>query len=294
MFCTECGQAMPDEAKFCAYCGTRRMISAAGVQPASTQPQPPKPEPPSVTTPSAARAIRSTAEIMPIRLQRPAVPPPSATEPGPAEPEEAVLSESVVPWPADDSAAPPLFREPEPPPARQSTPPPPAYEPAPPATNEAPAPERYASVPFAAAPGLPEAIPARRKLSPVLIGAIIVALIALAGIVWMLRSTISGGGKSATPVAITIYPTAAKIVEGKSADFAATITGSPTSDVTWKVEEGDDLGEIKTRGAYSKEGEISLYCTYTAPKKPGTYHLVATSTADTSKSATAEITVVTK
>ena len=84
------------------------------------------------------------------------------------------------------------------------------------------------------------------------------------------------------------------MVAGKSADFAATVTGAPTSDVTWKVEEGENAGEIQTRGAYSKEGEISLYSTYTAPKTPGTYHLVATSTADTTKSATAEITVTAK
>ena len=81
---------------------------------------------------------------------------------------------------------------------------------------------------------------------------------------------------------------------GKAIDFAATVTGAPSSDVTWKVEEGDDAGQIQTRGAYAKEGAISLYCTYTAPKTPGTYHLVATSTADPSKSASSEITVAAK
>jgi chitinase len=131
-------------------------------------------------------------------------------------------------------------------------------------------------------------------MSPMLIGAVVIALIALAGIVWMLRSTVAGGGKSSEPVAITIYPTSAKVVAGKAVDFAATITGAPTSDVTWKVEEGDNGGQIQTRGAYSKEGSISLYSTYTAPKTAGVYHLVATSTADTSKSATAEITVSAK
>ena len=30
MFCTECGQQMADEAKFCAYCGTRRALPASG------------------------------------------------------------------------------------------------------------------------------------------------------------------------------------------------------------------------------------------------------------------------
>jgi hypothetical protein len=141
---------------------------------------------------------------------------------------------------------------------------------------------------------LPDVSAERRKLSPVLIAAIVIALIALGGIVWMLRSSMAGGGKAAANVGITIYPTAAKAAVGKSVDFAATVTGAPTSDVTWKVEEGGDYGQIQTRGAYSKEGSISLYSTYTAPKTPGTYHLVATSTADPSKSATAEITVTPK
>jgi chitinase len=135
--------------------------------------------------------------------------------------------------------------------------------------------------------------PRRSKISPVLIGAVIVALLAVGGIVWMLRSSVSVGAKPAN-VEITMFPLTAKIAVGKGADFAATVTGAPTSEVTWKVEEGDNAGQIQTRGAYAKEGAISLYSTYTAPKTPGTYHLVATSTADPSKSASAEITVVSK
>ena len=244
-----------------------------------------------VTPPPPPRAIRSTAEIMPIRMQRPA---PPVIDTGREEP--------VAQWPEpeEESAAPPMYVPPEPAiqrervPVRPSAPPPPAYDTVPAAAAEPSAAERYASVPFAASSTLPEVSVERRKVSPVLIGAIIVALIALAGIGWMLRTSMSSSTKAAANVGITIYPTEAKVVAGKSVDFAATITGTPTSDVTWKVEEGDNAGEIKTRGAYSKEGEISLYSTYTAPKTPGTYHLVATSTADTTKSATAEITVTAK
>ena len=54
---------------------------------------------------------------------------------------------------------------------------------------------------------------------------------------------------------------------GKGVDFVAEVTGAPTSDVTWSVEEGDSAGAIKTRGASAKEDTISLYCTYTAPQK---------------------------
>jgi len=294
MFCTECGQSIADDAKFCAYCGTRRTVPAAGAA-ASTPPPVSSPEPP-VAVPPTARPVRSTAEIMPIRMQRPAVPQPRVTE---ATPVELEPDESVVPWPAEEAAPHPLFAQqpaiaPERPPARPATPPPPTYSAVPPAATDAPGVERYRSVPFADTQVMPETTSGKRKMSPVLIGAILVALIALAGIVWMVRSTMGGGSKAAAAVGITIYPTAAKVVAGKSADFAATVTGAPTSEVTWKVEEGDDAGNIQTRGAYSKGDEISLYCTYTAPKTPGTYHLVATSTADASRSATAEITVTAK
>jgi zinc-ribbon domain/Immunoglobulin I-set domain len=286
MFCTECGQTIADEAKFCAYCGTRRIV--APVVEARTQAPPPRPEPPIAPPPAPTRTIRSTAEIMPIRMQRTA-PPPPVVDMSREEPEHA---ESVVSWPEEESNAPPMYAPPEPPVQRERVPSRPVAPP--PVAVETPAAERYVSVPFAASPSSPEVTGERRKISPVLIGAIIVALIALGGIGWMLRTSMTTSSKAAANVGITIYPTEAKVVAGKSADFAATITGAPTSDVTWKVEEGDNAGDIRTRGAYSKEGEISLYSTYTAPKTPGTYHLVATSTADTTKSATAEITVTAK
>ena len=305
MFCTECGQSIADDAKFCAYCGTRRTILARGAAAAAPPPASTSPEPPAVTPPTP-RPVRSTAEIMPIRMQRASVPQTRVSEAGPVELEQ---DEPVMPWPAEETTPPPLFAQPpqvapERPPARPAAPPtptysapapPPAYTEAPPVATDPPTPERYRSVPFADTQVMPETTGGRRQLSPVLIGAILVALIALAGIAWMMRSTMDGGSKAAAPVGITIYPAAAKAVVGKGVDFSATVTGAPTSEVTWKVEEGDTGGQVQTRpGAYAKDDGIQLYSTYTAPKTPGTYHLVATSTADTSKSATAEITVVGK
>jgi zinc ribbon protein/immunoglobulin I-set domain protein len=301
MFCTECGQQMPDEAKFCAYCGTRRVVTPAAGQASAPAVPEPKIEAPPAAAPVAPPplTIRSTAEIMPVRV-RPVTQRAAVDAPAPESQVEAA-SETPAAWQPEENSA-PLFASAQPvkPPA------PPVYEPEvrtraaaaaqnyePVAPPLAPAAPRYQAVPFAAEPGQ-EVAGARRKISPVLFAAIIVALIALAGIIWMVHSSMSLGGKAAAPVGITIYPTSAKVAPGKGVDFVAEVTGAPTSDVTWSVEEGDTAGTIKTRGASAKEDTISLYCTYTAPAKAGTYHLTATSTADKSKSATAEITVVGK
>jgi len=288
MFCTECGQPMADEAKFCAYCGTRRVVPPVAGQTASADVKPEPQAPAPVTAP--ARTIRSTAEIMPIRLrpnQR------SVEEASSIEQEQVETTHRAVPLREEEAA--PLFSEPEPPPARKVTfPPPRRVEPPAPDVSVAPPSSRYGSVPFAAEPGSPDAIGERRRLSPILIGAIVVALIAIGGIVWMLRSSMSISGKAAQAVSITIYPTSAKVAPGKGVDFVAEVTGAPGSEVTWSVEEGDNVGSIQSRGASAKEDTISLYCTYTTPQKPGTYHLVATSTADKTKSATAVVTVAGK
>lgn len=61
--------------------------------------------------------------------------------------------------------------------------------------------------------------------------------------------------------------------------FTATVVGAVNTNVTWSVEEGVDGGIISSSGFY------------TAPTTPGTYHIVATSVADPSKTATAVVTV---
>ncbi len=326
MFCIECGQAMADEAKFCAYCGTRRAVPRQSGEVSGNQVCPDKPAERQVVVPPPAPAVRltrSTAEIMPVPISRPVTALPATPQRIPAE--AAAPAEAARPMAADQNRVAPPVQRYEPPVAMEapavddgvewttSAPvPSDAYpqgglyrddEPAiqvmaPQPARPAPASARpgtvpYASVPFAGADYSPDTAPARRRISPVLIGAFLVAIIAIAGIVWMLRSSMSGSGKVASKVEITMFPTTAKVVAGKGIDVAATVTGAPTSEVTWSVEEGADTGQIQTRGAYAKEGAISLYATYT-PKAAGTYHLVATSTADPSKSASAEITAVAK
>jgi hypothetical protein len=78
---------------------------------------------------------------------------------------------------------------------------------------------------------------------------------------------------------VTIEPTAATVVAGTPQPFVATVTGNANTSVTWNVQEGASGGTISSTGVY------------TAPTAPGTYHVVATSQADTCGTATAEVTV---
>ncbi|QSQ19979.1 chitinase [Pyxidicoccus parkwayensis] len=88
-------------------------------------------------------------------------------------------------------------------------------------------------------------------------------------------------GTSATVpmVSISVTPTSASLTKGATRTFTAAVTGSTNTAVTWSVQEGAAGGTITSAGLY------------TAPQTAGTYHVVATSQADTTKKATAAITV---
>src|SRR5216684_484858 len=84
-----------------------------------------------------------------------------------------------------------------------------------------------------------------------------------------------------TPViVVSISPQAASVVTGGTAPFTATVTGTTAGQstaVTWSVQEAGG-------------GTVSAVGVYTAPGTAGTYHVVATSVADTSKKGTATVT----
>jgi hypothetical protein len=65
----------------------------------------------------------------------------------------------------------------------------------------------------------------------------------------------------------------------QAVDFSAVVTGTASQAVTWAVREGDAGGTITSGG------------TYTAPAAEGTYHVTATSTADSTKTIEGTITV---
>ncbi|MCA1826741.1 MAG: Ig-like domain-containing protein [Myxococcales bacterium] len=83
---------------------------------------------------------------------------------------------------------------------------------------------------------------------------------------------------AASTVSISIDPTSANVAPGATRQFTATVTGSSNISVNWTVSE-------------SGGGSVSTTGLYTAPATAGTYHVLATSAADTSRSATATVTV---
>ena len=89
---------------------------------------------------------------------------------------------------------------------------------------------------------------------------------------------------SATPsasssVSVAIVPSTAMVPEGGSLSFLGTVRGMANTTVTWSVQEGTTGGSITSSGLY------------TAPTTLGTYHVVATSAADGTTSASAVVTI---
>ncbi len=76
-------------------------------------------------------------------------------------------------------------------------------------------------------------------------------------------------------IAVTISPQSVTLAEGGRQTFAATVTGTNTTTVTWSA----TGGSINSRGSY------------TAPTTPGNYIVKATSNANTAVSASATVTV---
>jgi hypothetical protein len=85
-------------------------------------------------------------------------------------------------------------------------------------------------------------------------------------------------GWTIVPVTVTITPTTASVYNGKTKQFTAT-TNAPNPAVTWSVQEGAAGGTVTSSGLY------------TAASTPGTFHVVATSASDPSRSAAATVTV---
>src|SRR5262249_40949921 len=88
----------------------------------------------------------------------------------------------------------------------------------------------------------------------------------------------SGYTASSTPVSVTVTPHQATLAITPTTSCAAAVSGGSSGDVLWSVQE---VGG----------GMVDASGTYTAPAQTGTFHVVAASMADPSKTDTATVTV---
>jgi hypothetical protein len=89
---------------------------------------------------------------------------------------------------------------------------------------------------------------------------------------------------SLTPARLTVKPRQSRV-------FEASVVGSENGDVTWSVAEGAEGGTVVPAGASAHDGRVFSAGRYTAPEKPGVYHVIVTSKADETRASSATITV---
>lgn len=91
-----------------------------------------------------------------------------------------------------------------------------------------------------------------------------------------------GGGGSTAGIGVTVLPSSPLIETDGTQSYTADVYGTSDEAVTWSVQEPGG-------GTIVSTGDASA--TYTAPSVAGTYHVVATSVADASRTAIAEVRV---
>jgi hypothetical protein len=88
-----------------------------------------------------------------------------------------------------------------------------------------------------------------------------------------------GKGVGAQQVVVVVSPGTTTLAAGGSATFTAAVTGTTDTSVAWSVQEGSGCGSVSPAGVY------------TAPNVASTCHVVATSNAAPTRSASAAVTV---
>ena len=110
--------------------------------------------------------------------------------------------------------------------------------------------------------------------------AMIVALMGCAG---SHSSNTNGGNTGSSAISVSISPASATVAAGATQQFSASMQNSSNQNVTWSVD--------GVSGGNSANGAVNSSGLYTAPATAGSHSVTATSAADTSKSATAKVTV---
>lgn len=100
--------------------------------------------------------------------------------------------------------------------------------------------------------------------------------------VCLMAACMGCGGETAVSkpvVTVAVSPASVTLDPGGKQQFTATVSNAVNTSVAWSVQEGTNGGTIDGAGLY------------TAPSAGGTFHVIATSMADTSKSTTGTVTV---
>jgi hypothetical protein len=88
----------------------------------------------------------------------------------------------------------------------------------------------------------------------------------------------------ATPITVTLNQSSLTALSEFQSQFTATVQGTSNVAIIWSVD-----GVV---GGSSVAGKMNSSGLYTAPSQPGIHNVTATSVADTTKNATATVTVV--
>jgi hypothetical protein len=98
-----------------------------------------------------------------------------------------------------------------------------------------------------------------------------------------LRQVEKSAGLTTQVVSVAIIPTTATLLISGSQQFTANVQGTPNKAARFSIQEGAAGGSIVQ--------SASTAATYTAPDQPGTFHIVATSAEDATKTAVATVVV---
>jgi hypothetical protein len=101
----------------------------------------------------------------------------------------------------------------------------------------------------------------------------------LLSIACLALASCGGGGGSTAGIGVRVSPSSPLVETDGTQSFTAEVSGTADTAVTWSIEEPGG-------GTIVSTGDASA--TYTAPSVASTYHVVATSVADASKTGSAE------
>jgi Double zinc ribbon len=92
-------------------------------------------------------------------------------------------------------------------------------------------------------------------------------------------------------VTVVAIPKRIHVAAGGRTALAATISGADDKEVDWSIQEGTKGGQVTPLGIVSQDGELRAGATYSAPLTDGIFHVIATSHANSSRTATVEVIV---